>query len=677
MPTESWVLDGLILTGGNFSLMELNADPPRERRDWVTAADTENAALFRQPKHENRTITMKLRVTPQASMNTALDQVGALVDKLRKASGTSSGIGLVWTPGGATRSATFTVLAGEISGLPISLEGDGYLWIVNSPVVTVELTCQPYGVGTRVVFGSSTTNSTPLQTLELTTIPGDIPALGELIVTDLASQARRHVEWGIEGPLTYNAATSLLVDSDDMVTSGFSGAGAVTTGAYDPNSAGNNSVSLALVAASTTAVCGTGNLSHVGVFRVKARVQSGSLLNQFRLSWKAGDGPMNHNPWVTTISTTGWIELDLGTITVPTTISGTQRWTGQVEVAAATTSPGTAVVDYLILVPQADGYGLARGVYSYSTGILVGQDSFTSFLGGINTRVAPLGGTWVSSGDASDLTGTAAVGGTGGPDAVVRSSTTDTNGRYAILGATSYTDTQVDVVTYLFSAPSVGLISQAAVARWTDASNHVRAVVETGVGYSTGVLRLRQLVAGTPTDAATVAFTIPSQTVGVTGSVGVTRLRLLAFASGRAIAQVFNYASTLLAQTEFSTTALATGGTLASGKPGIWDFNTAGSGRVRAYDDVTVAVASPEPIAIYSTRTLQVRYDDTIRDDSTATYTGRPQSYRGSRCLIPVGTSRVLAKARRNDVVTALDDQVTDSTKIQVAYTPRFLAVPR
>jgi hypothetical protein len=37
----------------------------------------------------------------------------------------------------------------------------------------------------------------------------------------------------------------------------------------------------------------------------------------------------------------------------------------------------------------------------------------------------------------------------------------------------------------------------------------------------------------------------------------------------------------------------------------------------------------------------------------------------------------VLAKARRNDVETALDDQVTDSTKIQVAYTPRYLAVPR
>jgi hypothetical protein len=76
------------------------------------------------------------------------------------------------------------------------------------------------------------------------------------------------------------------------------------------------------------------------VFRVKARVQSGSLSNLFRLSWKAGDGPTNHNTWATPISTAGWIELDLGTITVPATTLGTQRWTGQVEVQGAATSPG-------------------------------------------------------------------------------------------------------------------------------------------------------------------------------------------------------------------------------------------------------------------------------------------------------------------------------------------------
>src|SRR3954468_21487658 len=152
-----------------------------------------------------------------------------------------------------------------------------------------------------------------------------IPAPGRIIVTDNATQSRRHVEWGLEGPLTYNNATSLLVDSDDIVTTGFSGTCAATTGAYDPTAAGNNSISLTLVASTTTALCGTGNLSHVGVFRVKARVQSGALANKFRLSWKAGDGPMNHNSWVSPISTAGWQELDLGTVTVPAVTLGTQR----------------------------------------------------------------------------------------------------------------------------------------------------------------------------------------------------------------------------------------------------------------------------------------------------------------------------------------------------------------
>jgi hypothetical protein len=102
-------------------------------------------------------------------------------------------------------------------------------------------------------------------------------------------------------------------------------------------------------------MAGTGNLSHVGVFRVKARVQSGSLSNLLRLSWKAGDGPTNHNAWVSPISTAGWQELDLGMITVPATVLGTQRWTGQVDVQGAASSPGTVALDYLTLIPAATG----------------------------------------------------------------------------------------------------------------------------------------------------------------------------------------------------------------------------------------------------------------------------------------------------------------------------------
>jgi hypothetical protein len=44
---------------------------------------------------------------------------------------------------------------------------------------------------------------------------------------------------------------------------------------------------------------------------------------------------------------------------------------------------------------------------------------------------------------------------------------------------------------------------------------------------------------------------------------------------------------------------------------------------------------------------------------------------------VPTGTSRVMVKARRNDVEVASDPNVTDATQIQIAYTPRGVAVPR
>jgi hypothetical protein len=270
-------------------------------------------------------------VIPQTTMDLALAKVAQIVDKLDKAGKTSDGIALTWTPATATLSCTFDVLSGEITDLPIDWENG---WLAFAPSLTIELTCKPYWRGTETLT-STNSSSTPLNAFEITGVTGDIPALGRLIITDTATQSRRHVEWGIEGPLTYNSSTSLIVDSDNMVVTGFSGVQAVTTGAYDPNAAGNNSITLSPIAGATTAMAGTGDpLSHVGVFRVKARVQSGSLLNLFRLSWKAGDGPTNHNTWATPISTAGWQELDLGTITVPATTSARSAGPGRLRFRA-------------------------------------------------------------------------------------------------------------------------------------------------------------------------------------------------------------------------------------------------------------------------------------------------------------------------------------------------------
>jgi hypothetical protein len=230
-------------------------------------------------------------------------------------------------------------------------------------------------------------------------------------------------------------------------------------------------------------------------------------------------------------------------------------------------------------------------------GAVRGLDAFTSG-GSLNGRNAELGGVWATSGDAGDYSFSFVPAG-GSPPAdfqngYTRLASSETNGRSAVLGSTNYINKQVDIMTQLFSAPSAGIITQGVLARYVDASNQLRAVVETAVG-NTGTLRLRQIVSGTNTDAPTVAFTVPTMTVGSTGGVIVMRVRVIVYASGKAFAFVYNYGGTLLAQTTFTTTALATGGALATGKPGIIDFNSSGSGRVRAYDNFACISYAGDP----------------------------------------------------------------------------------
>lgn len=656
---EAFTLDSLALNDGTtFAVTSVSWPPPRQRQDWIGAADSEAQLLVRNPLHENRKVTLRILVVPQSTMDLALAKIAQVLDKLQKASQYTDGIGLVWTPATSTLSCTFDVLSGEITDLPIDWENG---WLAKSPEFTIELTCKPYWRGTETLT-STASSSTPYVEKEITGVTGDVPALGRLIVTDTASQSRRHVEWGLEGPLTYNASTSLLIDSDNMVTSGFGGSQTTQSGAYDPNASGN-SVILAVARTSPTAMCGTGNLSHVGAFRVKGRFYA-STGTSVRLVWQAGDGPVSSNPWVVTPSTAGWAEIDLGQITIPVVVSGTQRWTGRVEIK---TSSGTnnTYLDYMVLVPLADGYGKSRAAYSYIAGALVGFDDFTgtTATSALNARVAPAGGTWATSGDATDYTFADDF----GEEQIVRSAASSTSGRFAILGTTNYTDTDISARVRVDSASPTQLTAAlpSVVARYVDSSNYLRASLMANGAY----LELTQVVAG-------VATTVLSAAFGYTTLV-FYKIQLVVYAGGRAIATIYTDAGASLTSVEMSTTALATSGTLASGKVGLRDYNSGASSAARYYDNVTMATPAAEPIVVYSGRNMQIRHDDVIRQDSTGTYTGRPQSYKGTRFMVPVGTSRVMVKARRNDVETAADDNVTDATQIQIGWTPRGLAVPR
>ena len=353
--------------------------------------------------------------------------------------------------------------------------------------------------------------------------------------------------------------------------------------------------------------------------------------------------------------------------------SGTQRWTGQVETQYI---PGATVslhVDYLILVPAGEGYGKARATYQPNPSVAVARDSFSSLGLGTNLagRTADAGGAWSTSGDATDLTGN--VGLVTASDTGIGRVTNDaTVGRVATV-PTNRTD--VDVSVQVGTTLLGGAVMMGALARWVDNSNFLWAGVgvqaETSNDSTSALgfdnrLFLRVRVAA----ANTTVYTPVSIDANVLYTV-----QLIAFTTGRVIVRLLRGASEV-ARLDALVTAAATGGALATGLAGIVDKGIS-LNRSRFYDNFVVGTPSSEPIALYSGRILEVRYDGVIRQDSTGTYTGPPASYRGTRFLVPVGTSRVLAKARRSDVDVSQDANVTDATQVQVGYTPRGVVVPR
>lgn len=499
-------------------------------------------------------------------------------------------------------------------------------------------------------------------------VGGDVPALGRLQIAEPSGNSRRYVEWGLEQRY-FDPLQSLLIDSEDLVTSGFSGAQTVLAGGYR-RAAATHDVVQGAITGTATAVCGTGVLGHVGTFRVKCRVNDASTnLNpaivRARFVWQDGDGPFRANTWQTPVANSGqYEELDLGLVQISPTQLGTQKWSGRIEAYTTDGSAQLFNVDYLVLVPAAEGYGRARAAWTYQPPITIpARDSFATG-GALNTRAADAGGAWATAGAATDF---AAAGGAYTRATNVVEATLP--GRSAVLGSTTFTDQEVGVQF----ADSVigGSGSHYVLLRWTNATNFAYVQYSSAAGGN--ALVLTTVVAGVSTTVFTPAL--------VTTTVGTFyTLRGIAYASGLFIGQLLS-GTTVLLSGYMTSSALATGGALASGLPGFADQSGSVTANTRTYDNFYCGVPGAEPIVLWANRLMEVRYDGAIRQDSTGAYWGPVPAYRGSRFLIPPAgdksrTARLLVKADRNDIEIATDAPLADNLTVNVTYTPRFLEIP-
>ncbi|MDQ3934162.1 MAG: hypothetical protein M3340_05975 [Actinomycetota bacterium] len=491
-------------------------------------------------------------------------------------------------------------------------------------------------------------------------VPGDVPAEARAIFTDAAGQARRAVIWGVENRF-YNSATSLQVNSSALVTTGFAGVSATRSGSFNTN------VIRAGLGSTPVAVCGLGNLTHVGTFRVFARLYVSGLDIRLRLRYRDGDGPLSaaDRHWITPHVSEGWVELDLGVITIPEAQLGTQRWTGQIEAYSESTGTITLDVDYVDPIPAGEGFGKARAPIAFETPTaFTARDEFNQSAGALAGKTLPQGGTWSGAGDADDFV-VETVGKTA-QRAAVSDAGPRATGRFAIAGTSVLASTlvQVDLKT---SAREIA--RQGVVARYTDVNNWVGADVTPGVdGVS---LVVQKVVAGTETGLHTMDLSNEIVTTWNT-------LRLVIDTAGRYFVWLFVTDGAPVLVCTGRDSALAAGGALASGKVGLLDWQPSATAVTRSYDNFVAATAT-ENAVIFPGQSCEIRHDSAIREDASGTYWGPIASHRPApRFLLPEAgvegrTSRIAAMVRRADIEEMTADDAFDSTVLQVVYRARYL----
>lgn len=555
----------------------------------------------------------------------------------------------------------------------------------NYSDLSLKLTAKPFWRGAVQTFSAATETTLPVLIFTVSGVKGDVPALGRLVIDELQGADQWWVAWGLQSRWYDPAASAALFFEAESRTP-LGGATAVA-GPSGASGSGSNVVRQGTLTPSwqamlsTQASGGGAHLSHVGSFRVFARVQT-PITNtgavSLALEWAEGDfrrRTVNAQlDFAANHSREGqWVLVDLGLVHLTKVVQGTQRWEGRI-LAKSTVLGNDLDVDYLLLCPVDEGYGEVSAALQFENPTsFSARDEFDQAAGALAGKTAPVGGIWAGAGDADDFTINTT------DDTAQRTATGDagSTGRYATLDLNlAATVVQVELKTSAIitsgQVPKVGVL-----ARFADVNNWVAARVifgGFGVGSATSRLELLKRTAGF-VDAIVPAFDLP----GVQANTWYT-LRLVLDTQGRTWAWWFTPGSTagkpILAAYD---SALATGGALAAGDVGIVDEYENTTAVTRTYDNFRAFVPTADA-AVFANQSLEIRSDRAIREDSSGAFWNPVSDPQGDYLrTLPAGregrTSRLIVKASRNDPTTSSDPNI-DDIRATLSVTPRGLVVP-
>jgi hypothetical protein len=446
----------------------------------------------------------------------------------------------------------------------------------------------------------------------------------------------------------------------------FAGSQATRTGAYDPNGTGNN-VIRATLTTTPVAICGSGSQLHVGTFRHKVRVYgSGTGPIYARLAWKEGASPrFRENDWVEVPGQGAFYELDLGLMSIPEAALGVQTCEWRYEAYSET--PGdTLDIDYGLVIPTP--LGKVRTPLELATPtVFSARDEFDQASGALTGKNLPSGQTWTvgTGSDADDFS----VLSTPIIERVPGSADANEHtGRFVSIGTASYGAIAVQAdLTHISPDGIVGAILGGTYARWVDINNWIIGVVRWDGPTNSFSYVVRKRIGGTVTTLASVP--IPQGTFPTSPGAGAAKSVVLIVEGSRWY--LADKAGSMIDSGSESDLP-------ASGRIGVVGATTASGIAAGAVGLDSVAAWVPEiDRVLHANRSMEIRSDAVIRESATAGKWGPVESTGSYLKLPPAGregrVSRVVVKARRNDVDELPDDQIADGLKVTLEVTPRVL----
>jgi hypothetical protein len=502
-------------------------------------------------------------------------------------------------------------------------------------------------------------------------IDGDYPGRVRIVVDEDDGQTQLGVLWAFRSRRLSSAATAQdAYEAEDLTpldaaaiatVSGASGGGADNVVRHSSLSAS------AWTPVLSTEIAGVGHMTHVGTYRIWARVYSTGA-PQIRLTWDAGDLTLpEENPPKTLPGTSLAYLVDLGEVRLDRPPYGTHQWQAQIQAKGANANIS---IDRLWIQPIDDGGAritiplAAESVFtSY-----VARDEFDQAAGALDGKTAAAGGTWDGAGDTDDF----AVSGDGH---VTRSATSDAaglaNGRLATCGTSVHSQVQVQARCTVGGSDAteeyLGVL-----ARYVDASNWlIGALVSSDDGLDAVIV---MCVAGTPTVLATSA-SISGSVASLTAGDGA-QVRLQADESGRVRLWVWSSTTApALPLLDVVEEELAAGGALEEGLVGIYAHNGSASSKTPTWDDFLAFVPVTNAV-IYPNQSLEIRTDGIYREGPAGGVVGPLTPVGGHPRIPPSGIEgrpvELFVKISRGDLDTAPDAGI-DDVSARVYYRPSWL----